>query len=130
MMETAALLATAILFGGMVLYAFAFAPFIFSALPATVAGPTIRRAFPHFYLFVLGISGLGALLLAVIDPVAATVLGAICLSTAPTRQVLMPAINVASDADKKQRFQVLHTMSVVITLAHIGGAAFVLTRFI
>jgi hypothetical protein len=34
-----ALLATALLFGGMVLYSFGFAAFLFSALPAEQAGP-------------------------------------------------------------------------------------------
>ncbi|MEO1492023.1 MAG: DUF4149 domain-containing protein, partial [Pseudomonadota bacterium] len=61
MMETAALLITALLFGGMVLYAFGFAAFLFTALPADIAGPTIRRAFPHFYLFVMAISAVAAL---------------------------------------------------------------------
>ena len=46
-MTTMALLVTALLFGGTVLYAFGFAAFRFSALPAEIAGPTIRRAFPH-----------------------------------------------------------------------------------
>ena len=52
-MLTAALLVTALLFGGMVLYSFGFAAFVFSVLPMETAGPTIRRAFPHFYLFVI-----------------------------------------------------------------------------
>ena len=50
-----AILATALLFGGMVLYSFGFAAFLFTALPPDIAGPTIRRAFPLFYLFVLGV---------------------------------------------------------------------------
>ena len=41
------LLTTALLFGGMVLYAFGFAAFVFRALPAETAGPLIRRAFPN-----------------------------------------------------------------------------------
>ena len=47
-MLTAALLTTALLFGGMVLYSFGFAAFLFTALPPDVAGPSIRRAFPLF----------------------------------------------------------------------------------
>ena len=129
-METAALLITALLFGGMVLYAFGFAAFLFTALPADIAGPTIRRAFPHFYLFVMVISAVAALLLIPVDPVAAAVMGAIALTTAPTRQVLMPAINAATDGGLKKRFQILHSVSVLITLAHIVGAAIVLARFV
>ena len=44
-MTEAALLVTALLFGGTVLYSFGFAAFVFNALPADVAGPLIRRAF-------------------------------------------------------------------------------------
>jgi hypothetical protein len=45
---TAALLSLALLLGGTVLYSFGFAAFLFNALPAEIAGPTIRRAFPLF----------------------------------------------------------------------------------
>lgn len=48
-----ALLTTALLFGGMVLYSFGFAAFVFNNLPVETAGPLIRKAFPHFYAFVL-----------------------------------------------------------------------------
>lgn len=129
-METVALLVTALLFGGMVLYAFGFAAFIFTALPVEVAGPTIRRAFPHFYVFVMAVAGLAAVLMLFQDPPAAGILAAIALTTAPTRQILMPAINAASDAGAKQKFKMLHTLSVVITVAHIVGAAIVLARFL
>ncbi|MEO1191359.1 MAG: DUF4149 domain-containing protein [Pseudomonadota bacterium] len=130
MMETAALLVTALLFGGMVLYAFGFAAFVFSALPAELAGPTIRRAFPHFYLFVMAVSGLAALLLISIDPLSAAVLAVILLSTIPTRQILMPAINAASDSGNKRRFKLLHSLSVLVTVGHILGSAFILARFL
>jgi hypothetical protein len=80
-MHIAALLLTALLFGGMTLYAFGFAAFVFSALPAETAGPLIRRAFPHFYLFVLITSALSAALLAMGDPLVAATLAAIALTT-------------------------------------------------
>jgi hypothetical protein len=38
----------------------------------------------------------------------------------------MPAINAATDTKLKQRFLVLHGLSVVITLGHIVAAAFVI----
>ena len=129
-METIALLVSALLFGGMVLYAFGFAAFVFTALPPDVASPTIRRAFPYFYLFVLGVSALAALLLLTGDLVAAAIMAAIAISTIPTRQVLMPAINRATDEGRKAQFKTLHGLSVLITLAHIAGAAYVLARFV
>ena len=86
-MTTAALLMTALLFGGMVLYSFGFAAFLFTALPAETAGPTIRRAFPHFYLFVFATAVLGAALSWPVDPPDAGHQGLI----APLNQRLIPA---------------------------------------
>lgn len=122
-MMTAALLLTAVLFGGMVLYSFGFAAFLFTALPPDIAGPTIRRAFPLFYLFVLGTAAIAAALAWSLDTQAGAMLAAIALTTVPTRQFLMPAINRATDTGARSRFKTLHGLSVVITLAHIALAA-------
>jgi hypothetical protein len=58
MMHTMAILSTALLFGGMTLYSFGFAAFLFSALPAAMAGKALRQAFPWFYGFVIVTAGL------------------------------------------------------------------------
>ncbi|MEM7059383.1 MAG: DUF4149 domain-containing protein [Pseudomonadota bacterium] len=129
-MLTLALLSTALLFGGMVLYAFGFAAFLFTALPAETAGPTIRKAFPHFYLFVIGVALIASVLVWAHDHLAGALLAGIVVTTIPTRQILMPAINHATDTGQKRRFAWLHGLSVLITLAHIGLAAWVLARFL
>lgn len=121
-MLSAALLVTALLFGGTVLYAFGFAAFLFTALPAELAGTTIRRAFPLFYLFVMGTSAVAMGLAWRVDGLAAALLAAIVLTTLPTRQILMPAINRATDTGARSRFKALHGLSVIITLAHIALA--------
>ena len=125
-----ALLATSLLFGGMILYSFGFAAFLFTALPANVAGQTIRRAFPHFYLFVMLSAAAAAGLVWAHDALAAGLLALIVVTTLPARQILMPAINRATDAGAKSRFKWLHGLSVAITLVHIGLAGVVLTRFL
>lgn len=129
-MQAFALLATALLFGGMVLYAFGFAAFVFSALPAADAGALIRRAFPHFYLFVMGTALIAAGFCWPVDRLASALLAVVALSTLPTRQVLMPSINQASDQGDRGRFKRLHTLSVLVTLGHIALAAWVLIRFL
>lgn len=128
-MTILALLTTALLFGGMILYSFGFAAFIFTTLPAEQAGPVIRRAFPWFYLFVLAASAAAAAFAFAVDPVSAGALAAIAATTVYARQVLMPAINRATDSGDKARFKRLHGFSVLITLAHIAGAGWALTRF-
>jgi hypothetical protein len=130
MLTNAAILATALLFGGMVLYSFGFAAFIFKNLPSELAGPTIRKAFPHFYLFVMATSLVAALLLWPVDPTSAILMAIVLVTTWPTRQFLMPAINHATDTGQKSRFKWLHSFSVLITLAHMALTAIVLTRFV
>lgn len=127
-MLTAALLVTALLFGGMALYSFGFAAFLFTVLAPDVAGPTIRRAFPHFYLFVMVTSALAAALLWPSDLLGASLLAVVAATTLPTRQVLMPAINRAADSNARGRFKVLHGLSVAVTVGHIIVAGYVLTR--
>jgi len=128
-MTIAALLMAALLFGGMALFAFGFAAFLFTALPADVARPTIRRAFPHFYVFVMATAALAAVLSWRVDSIAAALLAIIAASTLPTRQILMPAINHATDTGAHARFKTLHGLSVFITLAHIALAGVVVARF-
>ena len=129
-MEFVALLLISLLFGGMTLYSFGFAAFIFSALPPDLSGNTIRQAFPHFYIFVLATSAISATLLYFLDPVAAAVMVIISVTTIPTRQILMPAINKASDSGARRKFKILHSLSVLITLSQIIGSGYVLTRFV
>ncbi len=123
-----ATLITALLFGGMVLYSFGFAAFLFTALPPDVAGRTLRRAFPMFYLFVLGCSAAAAVVLWAGDLPGAGLLALVAGTVLPTRQMLMPAINRATDTGAKGRFKALHGLSVAITLAHIGLTGTVLAR--
>lgn len=127
-MIEAGILLTALLFGGMVLYSFGFAAFVFSALPSDTARLTIRRAFPHFYIFVLAISALAAIFAAGFDQASALILAAVAASTIVARQIIMPAINAASDTGATTRFKALHSLSVVITLAHIAAAGITLIR--
>ncbi len=63
------------------------------------------------------------------DTVSALALAGIGASTVPTRQLLMPAINAAADAGATRQFKLLHTLSVLVTLVHIGLAGWVLARF-
>lgn len=129
-LKSAALLTSALLFGGMLLFSASFAAFLFKVLPIAEARSLIRKAFPHFYLFVIVTSATAALLVLGSDStnnfISAVMLAMIAATTYPTRQVLMPAINAAADSQLKFRFVLLHSLSVVITLAHIVASAVVI----
>lgn len=125
-----AVLSTALLFGGMTLYSFGFAAFLFTALPAEVAGATLRRAFPLFYLFVILTASLACAFVWPHNLLAGILLALIATSTVPLRQILMPAINAATDHGQRRRFKWLHGLSVVITLTHIVATGYVLVSLV
>ncbi len=127
-LRIASLLLAAGLFGGMLLFAGGFAAFLFTALPAEQARVLIRRAFPPFYLVVIIAAAVAALATWAVDARSAAWLLAIALSTVPARQVLMPAINRATDTGARARFAQLHGLSVLVTLLHIGIAGMVVVR--
>ena len=128
MISTLAVLSTALLFGGMTLYSFGFAAFLFKTLPAKTAGEALRRAFPWFYGFVIATSTAAALLWWPQNAVYAAVMAAVAVTTVPVRQLLMPAINRATDAGLRQRFKWLHGLSVAVTVGHIGATGWLLAH--
>ena len=130
MITVAALLLTAFLFGGMLLYSFGFAAFVFTTLPAEQAGRLLREAFPHFYAWCIVTSVAAALFFYFVDPLSAGILFFVAVTTIPARQMLMPAINSATDSGNKSQFNVLHSASVTLTLLQIGAVGYCLTRLL
>ena len=118
-MEQISLLITAFLFGGMLLFSVGFGPLVLKNLEGSVARLFIRNTFPHFYLFVLVSSFLAAVTVFTTAPAVSVALLVIFFTTLPARQILMPAINLASDDGDRKKFKLLHALSVAITLAHI-----------
>ncbi|MEM7643872.1 MAG: DUF4149 domain-containing protein [Pseudomonadota bacterium] len=125
-MTILALLLTALLFGGMTLFSFGFAPVLFAQLPETQVRPLLRGTFPHYYLVVTALSALTALVAAFVSVPAAILVAAICVTTIYARQILMPRINAASDAGDGRAFALRHGGSVVLQLVQIGLAAWAL----
>jgi hypothetical protein len=127
-LHKAFLLLLAGLFGGMLLFSAGFAAFLFKHLPPTDARMLIRKAFPPFYLFVIVTSGLAMGLSWDVNFFNTIWMGVILLTAVGARQVLMPAINQATDKGLKKRFFWLHGLSVLLTLGHIVVTAYVLVR--
>ena len=129
-LNMASLLVVACLFGGMFLFSAGFAAFLFKYLPPEDARMLIRKAFPPFYLFVIVASGVAMLLSWRDDSYSAAWMAFVMLTTVAARQLLMPAINRATDSGNKKRFLWLHSFSVLITLGHIVLAAVVLVSLV
>jgi hypothetical protein len=124
------LLVVALLFGGMFLFSGGFAAFLFRYLPPADARMLIRKVFPPFYLFVIASSSLATGLSLMSDSFSATWMAVVMLSALAARQLLMPAVNRATDLGNKKRFVWLHGFSVLLTLGHIVVAAIVLVHMI
>lgn len=127
-MSELALILTALLFGGMTFYSFGFAPVLFRQLPMAEVRPLLRGTFPYYYLAVIALAALAAIPTALIDTVSSAILLGIAASTLYARQILMHRINAATDRGDKGAFGRLHGLSVVIQLAQIGLAVWVLLR--
>ena len=136
MLEPLALLISATLFGGMMLYSFGFAAFVFRTLPADEAGAMLRSAFPWYYAFVVAAGTLSAAVLVPLDPAAAGIIAGAAASAVYARQLLMPQINaardrqMAGDASARARFHMLHGWSVVLNFVQLGAIGYVLTGFV
>lgn len=124
------ILVVALLFGGMFLFSGGFASLLFRYLPPADARMLIRKAFPSFYLFVIASSGLAVGLSWMSDSFSARWMAVVMLSTVGARQLLMPAINRATDLGHRKRFLWLHGFSVLLTLGHIVVAAVVLVHMV
>jgi hypothetical protein len=129
-LRMASLLVVSALFGGMFLFSAGFAGFLFRYLPPQDARMLIRKAFPPFYLFVIVLSGLAMALSWRSDSFSAAWMAFVMLTTVAARQLLMPAINRATDLGYRKRFLWLHGFSVLLTLGHIVLAAVVLVHII
>lgn len=136
MLDIVALLATALLFGGMVSFSTLFAPLVFTQLPGETAGGFIRAIFPWYYLFVIAVSAVAALVFLANDWIGGLLLGTIALGGIVAREGLMPAINrardaqMAGDATAGRRFDRMHKASVVINAAQIVVAGIALVRLV
>lgn len=134
-LSAAALLASALLLGGMAFFAAVLAPLVFTALPADAAGRFVRRLFPAYYIWIIAAAAVGALALLPLRLPDALGLGLVAASTVWLRQGLMPRINAMSDAAQagdaaaKAGFARAHRLSVLVNLAQMLVALAVLLRF-
>jgi Domain of unknown function (DUF4149) len=128
MIEISTLLLSALLFGGMTLYSFGFAPLLFTSLPVDQAGMLLRKAFPHYYLFIFITATAAGASFLLRDPVSAGLMLGVALFAMLARQGLMPLINAARDAKRTKQFNRLHATSVVVNMLQLLAVLVVLVR--
>ena len=130
-----ALFATALLLGGMVMFAAVVAPMVFRALEPAPAGRFLRQFFPLYYVYGAALAGAAAFAFVPLAWEAAVVMAVVAAGFVFSRQGLMPRINAYRDAElagdrgAKTPFARLHGLSVVVNLAQMLLTAAVLIGF-
>ena len=134
--ETLLLSAIGALLGIMLFFAFAVAPTVFRSLPVEHAGTYLRAIFPRYYLWGIIFAIITAVIAFSVDFTVFTTVLVIAVLFIFSRQILVPAINVARDAKLAgedaavPRFKRLHMISVLINLSQmlmLIGCIFYLT---
>ncbi len=132
-----ALLATALIAGGMLFFSAIFAPLVFAKLPRAQAAPFIREVFPRYYL-AIALGGMVALAAMAAAPQSHTpefiTMAVVAVAAILARRVLLPRANAlrlradAGDDTAKAQFGRLHRASVILNVAKFAGVLFVLVR--
>ncbi|WP_270937274.1 DUF4149 domain-containing protein [Falsiroseomonas oryzae] len=131
-----ALVAVALLLGGMVFFAALVAPLVFRVLPVEQGGQFVRALFPRYYVFVLGTAAAAAVALFPLSKPDAGIMAATAGLAWWLRQSLMPRINALSDRAKagdtaaQPEFDRAHRLSVIANLLQMVAAAVVLAGFV
>ncbi|MSO75374.1 MAG: DUF4149 domain-containing protein [Alphaproteobacteria bacterium] len=135
-MITAAIIACAILLGGMLTFSAFFTPLAFARLPKEVADSFVRGIFAIYYLVMAILAALGAALLATKRPQEAAIMALVAGGFVLNRQLLMPIVNRLydrrEDGSSKTRewFEKLHRLSVLIALAQLFASLGVLISLV
>ena len=124
--ETAILLwVVGALAGSMVFFAIVVAPKVFQSLPPDEAGIFLRSFFPRYYAWGFLLATASALIAVWSSAILSLACAAVAMLFAYARQILMPKINAARDAQLRRdteagkRFNRLHLQSVVINGAQL-----------
>jgi len=129
-LHVAALVLSALVFGGMTFFMALFAPLVFRHLPRETAAAFMRALFPVYFLVMGVVSLVPALAL---FPIAAyrgeaTALAVVAALFFAARFLLLPALNRSRDAGQDGRAASLHRTSVLIHLLQWLIVAVVLVR--
>ncbi|MCP1337668.1 DUF4149 domain-containing protein [Futiania mangrovi] len=123
-----------LLLGGMVFFSAVVAPLVFVKLPEQEAARFIRALFPFYYLYGALTAAACAVLMFAVNITLAVVVALVAGLFVYARQVLMPQINAARDAEQGgdaaagRRFRYLHRWSVTLNAVQLLGVLAALAR--
>ena len=121
MIEQISIYLTAMILGIMLFFSFVIAPVVFTTLDEENARKFIRRIFPFYYNFNLGISLIVLLTFIFLNKLGVDfyLILAISLLFVISNYLLMPLINKYRDEKKDTKFKYSHFISVVINFVQM-----------
>ncbi|MEM9810429.1 MAG: DUF4149 domain-containing protein [Pseudomonadota bacterium] len=126
-------LLTACVFGSIVFFPTVVTPLVHRVLEGDASAPFLRQVFPRYFLFIVITSGAGTLA-SWGEPLQATGLLFICLSTAFLRQIAQPKINAWRDLEidgdqvAGAKFRRGHRATIVLNIIQLLIAGGILAR--
>ncbi len=104
--------------GVILLQTIIFAPTIFTTIDAEPAGKLLRALFPKFFKFLamLGVLTILTCIFSSQNGAGQWTIGIITVVVPIVCLLMIPATNRATDEGHKERFKLLHTLSVLFTL--------------
>jgi len=134
-LNSLAVLFAGLVVGGMALFTFVLAPAVFRQLDKIAAGALMAALFPHYYLaMAMGAAAAAALLAArQTFGLEVALMAAVAFGFVAGRRGLLPRMEeargaAATSARARGVFRRLHSVSMILNLAQLLAATFVLLR--
>ena len=116
-MENLTFLLSGLVIGIIVFHTAIIAPTVFRTLEIDDAGSFLRTVFPKFFILISIVSLINLAFALVYGQTSTAVVAGISTALMVTAHSLVPMTNRSRDKGQEQRFKLLHTVSVVLTVS-------------
>ena len=116
-MENLTVLLSGLVIGIIVFHTAIIAPTVFRTLAIDDAGSFLRTVFPKFFILISSVSLINVVFAVVYGQMSIAMVAGTCTVLMVIAYSLIPMTNRSRDEGKEQRFKLLHTVSVLLTVS-------------
>ncbi|MAV75489.1 MAG: hypothetical protein CL691_02545 [Cellvibrionales bacterium] len=116
-MENLTFLLSGLVIGIIVFHTAIIAPTVFRTLEIDDAGSFLRTVFPKFFILISSVSLINVVFALAYGQTSIAVVAVICSVLMVIAYSLIPMTNRSRDDGQEQRFKLLHTISVLLTVS-------------
>ena len=116
-MEDLTVLLSGLVIGIIVFHTAIIAPTVFRTLSIDDAGSFLRTVFPKFFILISSVSLINVVFALFYDQTRMAAVAGICSVLMVIAYSLIPMTNRSRDEGQEQRFKLLHTISVLLTVS-------------